>query len=543
MATARPRSATWQTVVDWANNGDFTGTYDDVSDDLLREAGLTIALGLDSARSLAPPKIGTSAADLRNTDQRYSAESPASPIYQLMLPGRPVEHRATDGVEVAYESDDEYDSDLYYDGRAQRTVHTGVLDDMPQHPERTSRRVGLTTLGTLTRLRGRRRNGRKVSTALYESVSTGTALGHILDAVGWPANKRSLDTGGTTLLYWWLDDEEPYQAALDLLEVEGPQASLYEDGEGVLHFEGRNYRATEARCLTSQVTFYDRSTGATLGYEEDVEYDSIYPYDGTGGIQHLAPLQYDAGHRNVINAVTVETEARSVGSLGVIYTYSGNLVLQPSEVRTITVKASSGGPFKEAVCTNGADVTVSAGSVTSVALSRTSGANIDVTLTAGAGGATVNLFQVRAKLVSVIATQIVANSVDASDSIAAYDQQDYAISARKDLDPNVGVDIADAIVQRYQEPLPSLLLTVLNVDAEHLYHQLARRVSDRVNVVEAWTGISYDLHINSITHRVLKGGSEHYTLFGVEKVPATATQNTYRFDDAAAVWDTATWGA
>lgn len=541
MATTLPRTATWQTVVDWLNDGTFTGTYDDVSGDLLRESGLTVDLGLDSARSLAPPKIGTAATELRNTDQRYSAESPASPIYQQMLPGRPLEHRATAGAEVNYDSDDDYDSDLYYDGRGQFTVHTGVLDDMPQHPERSARRVGLNSLASLTKLRGRRTGGRRISTELYESITTGAAIGHILDAIGWSAADRSIDTGSTTLLYWWLDEEEPLQAALDLLAVEGPQASLYEDGDGVIHFEGRNYRLTETRCTTVQTTFYDRTTGITLGYEEDIEYDSIYPYDGQGGIQHVAPLGYDAGFNNVINAVQVETAARTVGSLAVVWTYSGTLVLSASETRAFTVKASD--PFKDAVCTNGVDVVVSVGTVTSVTLSRTSGSNVDVTLVAAGSGATITTFQVRAKLVEVTVTTTIPSTVDASDSIAAYEQQDYKISARKELDPNVAEDIANAIVQRYQEPLPALTITVLNTNAAHLHQQLVRRVSDRINVVEAWTGIDMDCHINSITHRVMKGGAEHYTILGCEKAPADPAQTIYRFDDAAAVWDTATWGA
>ncbi len=541
MVTTLPRSATWQTVVDWLNDGDFTGAYDDVSAARLREPGLTIALGMDSARSLSPPKIGTATCDLRNTDQAYSAEFPGSPIYQQMLPGRPVEHRATAGAEVAYDSDDSYDSDLYYNGEAQRTVHTGVLDDMPQHPERTSRRVGLSTLGSLTKLRGRRTGGRRISTALYESITTGAAIGHILDAIGWPSADRDIDTGDTTLLYWWLDEEEPLQAALDLLAVEGPQAAFYEDGDGVIHFEGRSYRTTETRCTSSQVTFYDRSTGITLGYEEDVAYDSIYPYNGEGGVQHIAPLSYDQGYRNVINAVQIDTVARTVGSLAVVWTHVGTLVLSPLESRTFTAKADD--PFKAAVCTNGVDVVVSVGTVTGVTLSRTSGANVNITLVAGAGGATITIFQLRATLVTATATTTVSSVFDASDSIAAYEQQDYRISARKEIDPNVAVDIADAIVQRYQEPLASMQITVLNTDALHLHHQLARQVSDRINVVEAWTGINLDCHINTITHRVMKGGLEHYTLFGVEKVPASVTQNSYRFDDPAAVWDTATFGA
>lgn len=533
---------TWQGVVDWSKNGDFTGTAEDISAYMAASPGLVIELGLDSARSFSPPRIGRARLELLNADQRFSAEFPGSPIYQLMKPARDVEYRVTVGSEIDYDSEDYYDDASLYNGEAQLTVFTGQTDELPQDPELARRRVGLTSIGTLTRLRGRRRQGRKVSTQLYESISTGTAVGYVLDAAGWPAGERSIDAGSTTLTYWWLDEEEPYQAILDLLAVEGPQAAFYEDGDGVLHFEGRNYRGVTSRCLTSQATFLDNETaGAEATYDSsEVEYDSDELYEGSGAVYHVRPFGYDQGFKNVINQCLFEIVQRTLQSLGVVWTYGGgNLTLSANEVLAITARTDD--PFKAAVCTNGVDVTVSAGSIASVTLSRTSGGSTTITLTAGAGGATVNLLQLRAQSLPISSTLTVTNAVDASASIDEFELQDQKITALRDVSVADAVSVCDAIVTRYMDPLPTVSFTVSNHNFRHVYEQFFRRVSDRCTIYESHTGVSWDAHINQIVHRALEGGLIHYTTFVCEKAPVSGT--AYVWDDAAAVWGTATWGA
>jgi len=536
---------TWQTVVDWNNDADFSDTTEDISAYLSAAGGMSIELGLDSARAFSPPRIGRARNQLLNNDKIFSAESPASPVYQLMLPGRPVEHRVTIGLAVDYDSEDwYYDDNILYDGADQQTVFTGIVEDMPQHPEQVIRRVTLSAVGTLAKLRGRRREGRKISTALYTSVSTGTCVGYILDILEWPAAKRSIDTGSTTLLYWWLDEEEPYKAILDLLAVEGPQAAFYEDSDGVLHFEGRNYRQATARCLTSQAVIYDRSNdGPEATYENSlVDYDGDNTYEGDAGVYHSEPFSYDQGFKNVINAVTVETVQRTQQSLAVVWTYAGgNITLAANAVFTITAKPSS--PVNAAVCTNGVDATVSAGSLASTSLSRTSGGNIEITLTAGAGGATVNLLQLRAVAFTVSSTVDVRNSVDAATSIDVYDQQDLRISARTDLDVNTAQAVADAIVNRYSTALPVVTLTIINHNFNHLYEQFTRRISDRLTVYESHTGVAWDGHINQITHSARDGGKFHYTTLACEKVPTSAEDLAYVWDAAVSVWGTAIWAS
>lgn len=539
-----PNKLVWQHVVDWNNDGDFGDKEEDVTTMVAAKPGLTVEIGLDSARTLSPPRINRASSELKNADQTFSAEFPGSPIYQQMLPSRAVEHRVTLGGDINYDSEFYYEDDVLYNGSFQKTVFTGLIESMPQHPELVLRRVALSAIGTLTKLRGQRQDRRKISTALYESITTGTAIGHILDAIGWPADKRAIDAGSTTLVYWWLDEEEPYKAVLDLLAVEGPQAAFYEDGAGVLHWEGRNYRGITSRSLISQATFYDESgSGTEALYESsELEYESDMLYESGIGVYHIRPFQYDQGFRNVINSCIFETVQRSLQPLAVVWTYSGaTITLGGGESKTVRAKPSD--PFKAAVCTNGVDVTASSGSISSVSISRTSGGNTDITITAGGGGATINLLQLRAQAATVASTTSVISTEDAAASIATYDQQDYKIDARKEIDVNTALDIANAIVARYKDPQPSVSITLSNHNFSHSYEQFYRQISDRITIYENHTGVQWDAHINQIVHRALEGGLIHYTTFHCEKAPPSSVALAYVWDDASSVWGTATWGA
>jgi hypothetical protein len=59
------------------------------------------------------------------------------------------------------------------------------------------------SIGTLSRLVGQR-----VSTALYETITVDVAIGHLLDAAGWPAGERVIAVSTTVLEWWWVDNAD-----------------------------------------------------------------------------------------------------------------------------------------------------------------------------------------------------------------------------------------------------------------------------------------------------------------------------------------------
>lgn len=530
------REARYQVVVDWSNDGAFTGTAEDVTSAVLVNPAPKIDVGRDQVRELTPPMIGAASWELNNRDQTYSAEYPGSPIYGLLLPGRACEVRATPGGTANYEADVAYDSDLVYNGDPV-AIFTGLIDEPVQFPERAKRSVGISAYGSMLKLRT------KASTQLYEGITTGTAIGHALDAAGWPADKRDIDTGQTTLLYWWLADEDVLEACIKLANSDGAGATFYEDGLGVIHFEDRVYRALTARSAMTQAIFFDRSIGTEGLYEEDVAYDSVVPYGESYGIHHISPLKYAPGFRDIVNSVSLDVTQRSVAGLAVIWTYGTTLALGAAETKTVIAKLSSA-PAKAIVCVNATDVTTSAGSITGVSLNRTSGQIIEITLMAGAGGATVNLLRLRGTSCDVSATITVTNSVDTSASIDKYGAKPLpsSMTLLTDISANQAESLADAIVERYEEPLATVEMLIVNVDAAHLYEQMVRQVSDRITIVETHTGIDNDFWIERIGHAIEMGGKRHLTTFGCSKV-ALSVGDIYLWDDAASVYDTATWGA
>lgn len=445
----------------------------DVTARLRSDPGLSITRGRDQIRQLAPPTIGKADFDLDNTSQDYSPEYSSGPLYGYLIPGKKVKVRGM------------YSGTTYH-------LFKGSLDDIPQHPGRGDRSVSLPNLGALSCLKGK-----KISTALYASKRTDQCLGYIFDAVGWPAADRVFDTGKTTLDWWWLNNEDAFDAAVALYNTEGPGAALYEDGQGRIVFESRHYRLTTSRCTSSQATF--RDTGAEP--------------------LHSRPFSYNPGLQNIINECTITVKRRvAAGSVSVIWSLGTTVTLAANESRSYVV--TSDDPFTEAVSplVASTDYTVSAGSLSgNVTLNRTSGQNCVVTLTAGSSGATVTGLQVRAKTVTVSNTILVANTVSTSASQANYGLRTYNLSVRSEIPVNTAQDFCNAVVGLYQSPRPIVAITVNNDGSARLTQILTREISDRITIVEAQTGLSADFYIESITHKITYAGKRHLVLLGCEK--------------------------
>lgn len=462
------------------------GNLEDVTSYVRSEPGIKTTRGRDQIRALGPPAAGRADMELTNVDKQFSPENTDSVLYGNLVPGRQVQVRAT------------YGGTTY-------NLWTGYLDDIPQFPELSKRSVGLPSLGGFSKLAGQ-----NVSTQVYQNITTDVALGHLLDAAGWSATARTLDTGKTTLAWWWLDNEDAFQAARALLNTEGPGAALYEDGSGNIVFESRHYRLTTARSTTAQATFAD--TGAEPKFL-------------------ATPFSYNPALKDILNVAQITVKTRTAKSASVVWSLGQTVTLSPSEVRQYV--ATSSDPFTGAITpVNATDYTVSAGGLSSVTLSRTSGASTIVTLTAGSSGATVTGLQLRAQLVSTDNSVLVSNTVDTSASIAKYGRQVFALDTRAEIAANVAQDLVNAIVGLYQNPRPTVTFQVSNGHADRLTQILSRQISDRITITESQTVLSADFFIERIEHQVMQAGLHHITTFGCEK----ASNAGY------AVWGTSLWG-
>ena len=490
-------------AVDRNGDGDFSDAGEDVTADALAETGISLYRGNDSARAISPPRVGELQAELNNRSGEYS---PGSPLRQAQ--GEPLQ--AGSAVRLRVGTDN---------------LWSGNLDRPVQHPEQERQSTELTALGVAARLRGV-----KVSTALYENIAVDAAIGHVLDAAGWPEAARSLTAARTTLEWFWADEEDAWELLLSLYYTEGPGAMLFEGRGGEIVFRSRHQILTRTASNTVQTTV--RSTGPSPRI--------------AGGFEH------DRGIEDVINEAAIKVVRRSAKALETVWSLGEPLELGANEVRKFNARGSSGDPFKDAVApVEGADYAVTAGSIASVVLDRTSGVSVELTLTAGPDGATMTGastapeaddstdsdegLRMRASPVTVDGETLVVNRREASDSISRHGKRtlpsEYAI--RPEIARNVAQDLADAIAAFYKTGREMVEAPLINSDAVTESAQLGRDLGDRIRI-EAESGnydVGRDFHILGITHEIQN-----------QRVLRTVWHCEETNENEYAAWGAAQWG-
>lgn len=474
-------TATYRLFVDWLGNG----TEDDITDRTLdQRTTVTARYGRDQARQLSPTSPGELGFELDNRSRDYSPENTGSPLAGFIAPGRTVRFEATNGPTIT-------------------TLYTGYIDDFDIKPGLNDRSVPVTCIDALGRLRGV-----TVSTILHRGVRTGTAIGLLLDAVGWPAEARDLDDGASYLPYWWLDGADAYDALMQLVDSEGPAALVTVDPAGRLVFRDRHARLTRAESLTAQATW--RSSGIEPCISD--------------------PVVYNHGWKEIVNSVSVEVPLRTAdGRLSAVWSNQGVITVPAGQPLEIVAHASS--PFLGAVApVEGTDFTTISGTV-SVSLSQTSGQSTTITLSSGAGAAIQDL-QLRANAVQ--STSVVV-TVENDQSIARYGRKSYQDSRLPVwCGPYDAEAVLGLIVARRSERVPTISVTMRGAGSPaRLTECLTRNLSDRVHLDESLTGLDDDCFVEQIAHAVSQGGLEHVTTFGLEKVPIVVT-NPFTFDTSGA---------
>ena len=323
--------------------------------------------------------------------------------------------------------------------------------------------VRLQGFGSLAKLANRR-----VSTALYTNITTGTAIGHLLDAAGFPSVLRDLDTGVVTLRYWWCNDEDALTALQKLINSEGITAELYEQGDGTLRFRDRAARYTETRSTVTQSTL--TSQGAT---------------------PQLSDFQYITGGREVINYASHERIARHDDTATTVVWQddngNGDYIIAPND--TLVFIAVADEPFFDAIVpVLNVDYEVGLGSVV-VTLERDSGQRTRITFTAGVNGATIGGagantgITLRATATLAPYTFVEESSVDAIASIVTYGLRAWTGEMSKELEWWDMRDNLDAVVTWKQAPRGRVRVRVsAHSSAAANLAVAARDIGDRVRI-------------------------------------------------------------
>jgi hypothetical protein len=465
--------------VDWDRNGNFTGAFDEVTNDV--RGSVSVSFGRESVTSLAPMIAGRGSFQLDNSTRRYSPRNASSPLFGKVKPARPV--LVTRDVKVGTVT-------------TTYTIFRGHTDDTPISPDLDGK---LITLNLVDSLQDFQQN--TISTALWQGLRSGDAIGKILDAAGWTGG-RDLDPGCSIFPWWWAEGESAMTALQDVLDSEGPPALLTIGPVGEIVFRDRSHRLTRSASTTSQ-----RTLRGTEGAAE--------PVIGRGFV-------YSDNWQNIINDVVLQVDERAATPLDVVWSTDETITIPASSSVNVLVKTSD--PFYGATAPqSGVDYTTISGTVVSATVSSATGSATTITYTAA--GLPASITNVRLRAISVpVKRSYQVTSTDTT-SQTDYGQRNVPGTASPAwVSRWDATDIAQQATAQRAQPLPALQVPFTCHDSQttRLAAVLALDLSDRVTVVEAETGLSNDFFVETITHEIASV-AEHVVTLGLEMVPATPT--------------------
>ena len=191
-------------------------------------------------RSANADNFQTGSMSLRIIDQNgyFNPMNPASPYYNLLTPMRKVQITATYGTKTY-------------------PIFAGYITS---YSTTTPRDVGDVVYTTITAVDGfKLAYNAQISTVTGATAgqSSGTRIGKLLDAIGWPSGMRDIDTGQTTVQV----DPGTARTALGALQtIESTEyGALYMDALGNFVFQDR--QLTSSSVAGTPTVFNDNGTG------------------------------------------------------------------------------------------------------------------------------------------------------------------------------------------------------------------------------------------------------------------------------------------
>jgi len=468
-------TGTYTLSVDWNGDDAFSGTGENVT---ARTLQCEWRRGNDYASQLVGKAIsGTLTAILTNESGDYSTFNTSSPLAGNLVPGRKVKLTGNDGSTTF-------------------TLWSGFLDSIEPLPSATGANTArLKAIGPLGYL-----NKFEVSTALFSDTATGTLIGEVLDAAGWPADDRDIDTGLVTLPYFWTE-RVPTFKALRLIE-DTETAMLEENASGQVVYRDRHARSKDTRSADSQATYSDAS-GAALAYSV---------------VRQIDPLKF------IYNELRAKIQLYSVSSAATLWTHPESGSASPSitagAVKTFTAlyPASGSASTSRAVAAwttlaattdylaNDAADGGSTNRTANIGVALTKRAqSMDIALSNNHSG-TVYITKLQARGTKLETTDPVEVSDSDSTSQTAFGKRTYPHPGK--FLPNVaeGENWAEFHLAVWKDPVPLLKMTVAgNRSTATLTDIYTREISDLITVTannDAGLGINETFFIESMQHKI-----------------------------------------
>ncbi|HLA87362.1 MAG TPA: hypothetical protein VJL10_05045 [Anaerolineales bacterium] len=203
--------------IDWDNDGLFNGSND---------AFWMIPGGWESARGrenfikssgdgFERIDAGTCTIFLDNTDGRYTPRNVNSPLYPHLLSNEP--------RLVRYWVKNKETGNFY-------NIIAGLMISFrPQNDSRGRSKLRIDIRDGMDYL-----HGQNVNVDIQTGIGTDTAIGLVLDDVGWLWG-RNLENGVDTIPYWWVYNRSPYTTIMNLAESELATFFIAANGDATLY--------------------------------------------------------------------------------------------------------------------------------------------------------------------------------------------------------------------------------------------------------------------------------------------------------------------
>jgi hypothetical protein len=470
---------TWMLGIDFSGHGTFAETGEDATSRVDKQ-DLTITIGRESQQTTGHSQTGSLAFALQNSDRALMPELSTSPLFGKVGPNKTVIFTGTAGAVTTTLLQGTLDSYQIDYGAVDYSFSATVLD-------------GWGKPGTA-----------KLSTPLYTGIRTGTAIGLILDAIGW-TGARSIDPGATSMPYWWAEGIDAATAVNQLVDAEGLPAIAYVQGS-TFYFRDRHHRILNTRSTTAQALVTQIYPSGALGTDLKIKTGSF---------------QYDDGLTNIVNAVQFAVDLRQATPAQTVWSTDTPISLAAGDVQTVIAAATD--PFFNATVA----MSVRSGVVVAT-LDRDNGAAVSITLTASSASI-IDSITLTGQSVPIART-VTITATDPS-SVGNYGPQDWPAGAPPFVNQYDAQAIATRLVAIYAARRPSLTFTLDGYTPALLATLLQMQISDRITVRNDIGGINTDFVIERLVFQVKQLDMLELTI-GCQVADPVQPTNIFQFDVA-----------
>jgi len=451
-------------LVDWDNNGNFTGTYDDISADVK-----SIFYSRGKSDELGKAEVGQLSITLNNADGKYTPGY-GGVISALLLPKRPIK--------------------VSYGTATFAPQFYGFIEEIIPHPHLSEQDCIITAVDGIDFL-----SRNDMATILYKSTGTGAIHTAILDDASWSASMRTLDTGQDTVPYWYGHDVKSRFAQEEIDDSE--QGFSYIAGTGYFNFEDRHHRSTSTH-QTSQGTFINTMAYITYLLNPKNVYNIVKTTVTPWEVQSIAELwRLDEVPSIPASETLVWWGEASVSGESVFV----DAWTTPASTTDYTANSQSDG--------GGTDMTADV-AITTTKFAKTIKLSIKNN---GAVPAFMTLLKARGTYYDDL-TKVTRKAED-STSQTAYQKRTLEIGGKYMSDAAQAADLVNYAIGKYKNPRAELSMTIMNQDAATLTQILSREISDRITVVNTKLGVNADYFIDYMQHDISSGGLLHTVTYGL----------------------------